>query len=218
MKTLLKKSLIFGRYSLICALFAPQVLGSFAYAERADRRKPMVVDSGEYDGDNKAKVYNLRKNVTITQGTLKIIGDKGEVRGEPPTTVAKLFGAPVCFRQKKDGSDEVMRGQGDRIEYDQGKERVEFFGKVIVHDGANEMRAEHVVYNMRTETFEVRDKPNSQARVVLVPREKDEPEVASNDATKEVAKEAVKPKLKTTKEIEAGRYEPLASKCIKEAL
>ncbi len=218
MKTLQKLHSNFLNFALICALFAPQVFGSLAHAERADRRKPMVVDSGEYDGDNKAKILNLRKGVTITQGTLKIIGDKGEVKGEPPTSIAKLFGAPVCFRQKKDGSDEVMRGQGDRIEYDQNKERVEFFGKVVVHDGANEMRAEHIVYNMRTETFEVRDKPNTQARVVLVPREKEEPEALNTDAAKEAAKENAKPKLKTTKEIEAGRYEPLASKCIKEAL
>jgi lipopolysaccharide export system protein LptA len=224
MKTLQKISPNFWNFALIFALFAPQVLGHFAHAERADRRKPMVVDSGEYDGDNKAKILQLRKGVTITQGTLKIIGDRGEVKGEPPTSVAKLFGAPVCFRQKKDGSDEVMRGQGDRIEYDQNRERVEFFGKVVVHDGANEMRAEHIVYNMRSETFEVRDKPNTQARVVLVPREKEEPESATSDATKDAVKEVVvakdtpKPKLKTSKEIEAGRYEPLASKCIKEAL
>jgi lipopolysaccharide export system protein LptA len=220
MKTLQKTSLNFWNFTLIFALFAPQVLGNFAHAERADRRKPMVVDSGEYDGDNKAKILQLRKGVTITQGTLKIIGDRGEVKGEPPTSIAKLFGAPVCFRQKKDGSDEVMRGQGDRIEYDQNKERVEFFGKVVVHDGANEMRADHIVYNMRTETFEVRDRPNTQARVVLVPREKEEPESANTDASKDATKEAVvvKPKLKTSKEIEAGRYEPLASKCIKEAL
>jgi lipopolysaccharide export system protein LptA len=224
MKTLPKVASNFLSFALICALFAPQVLNNVAYAERADRRKPMVVDSGETDVDNKAKIWQLRKGVTIMQGTLKIIGDRGEVKGLPPTSVAKLFGTPVCFRQKKDGSDEVMRGQGDRIEYDQNRERVEFFGKVVVHDGANEMRAEHVVYYMRTETFEVREKPSAQARIVLVPREKEEPESASSDATSDAVKEVVaakdapKPRLKTTKEIEAGRYEPLASKCIKEAL
>jgi lipopolysaccharide export system protein LptA len=218
MKTLMKHSIFLARYCLICALFAPQVFGSLVYAERADRTKPMVIDSEDPEGDNKAKVVILRKNVTITQGTLKVIGDRGEVRGSPPSAVAKLFGSPVCFRQKKDGSDEVMRGQGERIEYDQAKERVEFFGKVIVHDGANEMRAEHVVYNMRTETFQIREKPNMQTRIVLVAREKEEPEVSATDPVKDVAKEPAKPKLKSSKEIEAGRYEPLASKCTKEAL
>ena len=222
MKTYVKKCLIFGRYSLICALFAPQVLGVFAYAERADRRKAMIVDAGESDGDNKAKVYALRKGVTISQGTLKIIGERGELKGEPPTSIAKLFGQPVCFRQKKDGSDDVMRGQADRIEYDQAKESVNFYGTVTVHDGANEMRAEHVVYNMRTETFEVREKGTRQVRMVIPSKEKDEPEEVASEVSKEAAtsapKIAPKPKLKTTKEIEAGRYEPLASKCIKEAL
>jgi lipopolysaccharide export system protein LptA len=205
------------RIALILAISAPQVLLMDAHAEKADRRKAMVLDVGESDGDNKAKVLNLRKGVTITQGTLKIIGDRGDLVGEPPKAIAKLFGAPVCFRQKKDGSEDIMKGQADRIEYDQSKEQVVFLGSVIVHDGTSEMRADHVVYNMGTEKFEIRpkaEKADKPVRLVLVPREKDEPEGVAVDATKE----APKPKLKTIKEIELGRYEPLASKCTKEAL
>jgi lipopolysaccharide export system protein LptA len=129
---------------------------------------------------------------------------------------ASLKGGPVCFRQKKDGSDEIMRGQALRVEYDQKLEKVEFFNSVIVHDGANEMRGDYVVYYMNTEKFEVRDKPGAAARLVLVPREKEEPDEAV--VAQAAAKEPAKPRLKTSKEIEMGRHEPLASKCVKEAL
>jgi lipopolysaccharide export system protein LptA len=185
-----------------------------AWAEKADRRKPLVVDTVDPQGDNKAKVYVFPGKLVLNQGTLRIVADNGELRGDPGAMKAIVKGAPVCFRQKKDGSDEVMRGQAARLEYDQTKEKVEFFNNVVVHDGANEMRGDYVVYYMATEKFEVRDRtPNGAARIVMVPKEKDEA-----DALIELGKDAPKPKLKTSKEIEAGRYEPLASKCIKEAL
>ncbi len=197
---------------LTIAISAPQVFQD-AHAEKADRRKPAVIDAGEYSGDNKVGTLNLRKNVTITQGTLKIVGETGDVKGEIGVYTASLKGNPVCFRQKKDGSDVVLRGQAARVEYDQKLEKVEFFGSVILHDGPNEMRGDYALYFMATEKFEVKEKPNTQVRVVMVPKEKDELDDLAKDSTP-----AVKPKLKTAKEIELGRYEPLTSKCIKEAL
>jgi lipopolysaccharide export system protein LptA len=191
------------------------LLASAAWAEKADRKKPMDIRAGEYSGDNKAKFLDLRKGVTIAQGTMKVVGDTGEVRGEPPTSQAKLFGTPVCFQQKKDNSNEYMRGQADRIEYDQRTERVDFFGRVTVHDGANEMRGDHVVYNMGTEKFEVKEKPGTLVRMVIMPKEKDDDE---DKQAAVAAKDPAKPRLKTAKEIEMGRHEPLASKCTKEAL
>ncbi len=193
------------------------LLSTPAFAERADRRKPVVIDAGEYGGDNKAKFLQLKKGVTISQGTLKIVGDTADVKGDVGVYVAVLKGTPVvCFRQKKDGKDEVMRGQAQRIEYDQGKEKVEFFGNVVVHDGPDEMRGDYVIYYMNTEKFEMRDKPGAQGRFVMVPKDKDEPDEAAQAAA--AAKDPAKPRMKSAKEIELGRYEPLASKCIKEAL
>lgn len=193
-------------------------LGSAAaLAEKADRRKPMDIRAGESVGDNRSKFLELRKGVTITQGTMRISGDTGEVRGEPPTAQAKLFGSPVCFQQKKDGSNDLVRGQANRIEYNQRTEQVDFFGRVIVHDGPNEMRGEHVTYNMATEKFEVRAKSGSQVRLVIVPREKEEAEETTASAAPSV-KEPPKPRLKTSKEIEMGRHEPLASRCVEETL
>jgi lipopolysaccharide export system protein LptA len=205
----------FSQRTLVVALGA-LICAPSAWAEKADRKKPMDIRAGEYSGDNRVKSLDLRKGVTITQGTMKIIGDTGEVRGEPPTAQAKLFGAPVCFQQKKDGSNEYMRGQADRVEYDQRTERVDFFGKVTVHDGPNEMRGDHVVYNMSTEKFEVREKVGTQVRIVIVPKEKADAEEEKQAAA--AAKDTAKPRLKTAKEIEMGRHEPLASKCVKEAL
>jgi lipopolysaccharide export system protein LptA len=194
-----------------CALTAP------AHAERADRRKPVIIDAGQPDGDNKSKVLRLQKGVTITQGTLKIVGDDAVVNGDAGTYTATFRGAPVCFRQKKDNSSEVMRGQAQRVEYDQAKEKVEFFQNVIVHDGPNELRGDYVIYYMNTEKFEVREKPGTPVRMVMVPREKDEAEEEKQQATA-TAKDTAKPRLKTAKEIEMGRHEPLASKCVKETL
>ncbi len=105
-----------------------------AQAERADRTKPMTVDSsGQTD------VVDLSKhsavftgNVVITQGTLVIHADKVEVSEDPDGqrlgTAYGTPGHPATFRQKRDGEDLYSEGEAQRIEYDSAANRVRFIG------------------------------------------------------------------------------------------
>ena len=107
-----------------------------ARAERADRTKPMTIDSSGAVPD----VVNLNKhsavftgNVVITQGTLVIHADKVEVSEDPDgQRLGTAFGSPghpATFRQKRDGgADEYSEGEADRIEYDSSANRVRFIG------------------------------------------------------------------------------------------
>jgi lipopolysaccharide export system protein LptA len=115
--------------ALAAALSAP------ARAERADRTKPMTIDSSGAAPD----VVDLSKhsavftgNVVITQGTLIIHADRVEVSEDPDgQRLGTAFGSPerpATFRQKRDGEDEFSEGDAQRIEYDSAANRVRFVG------------------------------------------------------------------------------------------
>ncbi|HEX7637824.1 MAG TPA: lipopolysaccharide transport periplasmic protein LptA [Burkholderiaceae bacterium] len=107
-----------------------------ALAEKADRTKPMTVDSNGAQPD----VVDLSKhsavftgNVVITQGTLVIHADKVEVSEDPDgQRLGTAYGSPdhpATFRQKRDGGDDLYsEGDAQRIEYDSAANRVRFVG------------------------------------------------------------------------------------------
>jgi lipopolysaccharide export system protein LptA len=135
-----------------------------AWAEKADRSKPMVVES---DGKQAASVDLARKvtvisgNVTISQGTLLIHADRVEVRepetGQYTAVALGLAGQRATFRQKRDRVDEFIEAEADRIEYDGAAELVRCIGAAqlrILRAGevSDEATAATIVYNQRTDT------------------------------------------------------------------
>jgi lipopolysaccharide transport protein LptA len=192
---------------MVCAGFSGQAL-----AEKADRFKRVTILADLSDGD--ANNPKLTGNVSIEQGTIRIYSEQALVRFDKnkkyQATLTNSKERPVCFRQKKDNSTDLLKGQADRVEYDQNKDLVEFFGNVVVHDGPNEMVSDYVRYQLSNEKFEVRPSKTSsskkQVRMDIIPIEKE----AVNDKGEHL--------LKTSKEIEAERHEPLTRYCTEKTL
>lgn len=174
---------------LAVAVAAGAVVGP-VHAERADRSKPMVVES---DGQQAATVDLTRRisvltgNVVVTQGTLQLKADRVEVREEQPgrfqAHASSQAGRQASFRQKRDRVDEYMEAQADRIEYDGGAERVKLIGNAqmrILRGGTvgDQAQAAVVIYEQRTDTITfdggAAATPGGtpgRARLVFVPRE-----------------------------------------------
>lgn len=177
------------KYSLLAVACVTLWATAPARAERADRTKPMVVES---DGKESASVDLARKltvitgNVVVTQGTMRINADRIEVREDPPGRYqANAKGStaqPALFRQKRDRVDEIVEAESQRIEYDGGSERVKFIGDAklrVLRAGvvSDEASAATIVYDQRADTivFEggapaAAGAPPGRARLVFVPR------------------------------------------------
>ena len=133
------------------------LLSGNAFAENADRSKEMVVQAVEGAGDNGAGVYTITKDVTITQGTLKVTANKGTVTKRANGTYqSSLVGGPVCFRQRTEKGD-WAQGVADRAEQDNATGIVELFGNAKLFVGDNEERANYIVYNTQTGKTEARE-------------------------------------------------------------
>lgn len=158
----------FWRRLLPMALCAGLLLGGVARAERADRDKPLnaEADGLRYDDARQTSVFT--GNVVITKGTILIRGAQVEVRQDPQGNQFGLVtGKPAFFRQKREGVEEFIEGQADRIDYDSKAETVRFTGAAQLrrYKGTqlnDETTGSVIVYNSGNDTFTVESGPGSR--------------------------------------------------------
>lgn len=166
-----------------------------AFAEKADRFKPLNVEAdqpGRIDLLNQHVVFN--GNVVVTKGTMTIRAGRIEVRETPDGYhSAVAIGAankPATFRQKRDGVDEWIEGEAERLEYDGKTDTIRFVTNAAVRrlrgsTVADEITGAAIVWDNTAEVFKVQGgaataaNPTGRVRAVLSPR----PEPASAPAT-----------------------------------
>jgi lipopolysaccharide export system protein LptA len=148
-----------------------------AFAERADRSKPIVVEADAMSADDQKQVTTWERNVIVTQGTMQIRAEKVIVQQFPDGTQnATAWGKPVSFRQKREGMDEYVEGFGERLEYRGKDEQVSFFNQARVRRGQDELRGNFISYNAHTEFFEAKGSEagrGGRVRGVFQPSSKD---------------------------------------------
>lgn len=141
-------------------------------AERADRSQPMQFDAGQMRIDGKRKVQLLTGGVELNQGTMQIRAAQVELRETARGQVAVAEGtanAPlVQFRQKRDGVDEWIEGQAERVEYDAGSQVVRLFQRAqvrLLRAGAlaDQVVGEQITYDHVRDVFEVQGQASGTA-------------------------------------------------------
>ena len=158
-----------------------------AWAEKADAEKPVNIEADRVSVDDVKKLQTFEGNVQLVKGTLIIRAerivisqdDDGYQRG-----VATGSGSALArFRQKREGIDEYIEGEAERIEHDAKSEKTEFFIRARVKSGQDEVRGQFISYDARNEQYVVtsgpdgtRAKPGSNERVraVIQPKNKKE--------------------------------------------
>jgi len=127
-----------------------------AQAERADRNLPVNVEADRLTMDDIKKESIFEGNVTVTQGTLMLKADKVVVRQDAAGfNYAWAYGKPAHFKQKRDGSDEYVEGQGERLEYDGKADKMQVFTNAEIHQGADEVKGDYIAYNAATGFYQV---------------------------------------------------------------
>jgi lipopolysaccharide export system protein LptA len=141
-------------YALAALLIA---LALPAHAEKADREKPMNIEADRFSMDDVKKVQIFEGNVILIQGTLQILTNRMVV-----TQDADGFQKGVAtgganglarFKQKREGKDEYIEGEGERIEHDAREEKTEFFIRGWVKSGLDEVKGNYISYDALTEKY-----------------------------------------------------------------
>ena len=156
-----------------------------AQAEKADRDKPVNLEADRVTIDDSKQTAMFEGNVTLTQGTLQIRGDKMEVRQDKEGfKYGTTWGNPAHFRQKREGNDEHIEGWAERIEYDGRAETMQMFNRAQMKRGQDEVRGNYISYDAKTEFYQVvgggtkaaaPNNPDGRVRAVIQPKAKEKP-------------------------------------------
>jgi len=185
----------FPPLALLALLFCA-TLATPAQAEKGDRSKPLTIEAdlpGTVDLIKQVVVFN--GNVVVAQGTMAIRAERVEVRERPDghrsATALGSAGKPAAFRQKREGVDETIEGQAERIEYDSRGDIVRFSGNALVRrlrgaTPADEVTGSVITYDNGNEVFSVQGAGSApgaggsgRVRVVITPK----PEAAAAPAS-----------------------------------
>lgn len=135
-----------------------------AVADKADRQQPLNFSADSARVDDSQKLNVLTGRVEITKGTMVFRAARVEVRQNPDgSQTAQAWGAPggrAYFRQKREGLNEYIEGEGDRIEYNGRADTVRFSGHAVMRrlrgaTLADEVAGQTVLYDNKTEVFQV---------------------------------------------------------------
>jgi len=144
---------------LLRSLLACMMLGAIsmgAHAERADRDKPVNIEADRVEIDDQKKEAVFEGNVVLTQGTLMLKADRIIVdQDETGFQSGIAFGKPAYFRQKREGLEDFIEGEAERLVYKGEEEKVELFVNAKLTRGGDEVRGNYISYSALTEFFEV---------------------------------------------------------------
>jgi lipopolysaccharide export system protein LptA len=160
---------------LSLALFA-SLFATPAYAEKADRDKPVNLEADTVTVDDIRKISVYDGNVILSQGTLMLRADQMQVtQNAGGLDRVSATGRPVAFRQKVDGRDEYIEGYADRIEFDSVNSQLELIGQARLRRGTDELRGAQISYNANTEFYKVVGQPGARTpsgrvRAVIRPK------------------------------------------------
>ena len=138
--------------------------GGHVRAEKADRFKPMQVEADRMQHDESKQLTQLTGNVHAVKGSLVMRAARMEVRQDAQGQQQARFwadpGQRVFFRQKREGLDEFIEGEGVEAEYDSQLDRMVLTGRAevrVLREGrlADQMQGQRIVYNNTTEVLNI---------------------------------------------------------------
>lgn len=151
----------FASFSLVLLL---AVLPAAAHAEKADRDKPLNIEADSLVHDELKQISVFKGRAVLTKGTMVMRGERIEIRQDPDGyqfgVILPEANKRAFFRQKREGLDEYMEGEGLRIDYDGRADQVimsdqaevrRYRGAVL----ADQMTGKRIVYNNLTDVFTI---------------------------------------------------------------
>ncbi|HET8695526.1 MAG: lipopolysaccharide transport periplasmic protein LptA [Burkholderiales bacterium] len=135
-----------------------------AHAVTADKDEPLTFAADSARVEEAQKLNILSGNVEITKGTMVVRSDRVEIRQNPDgSQSASAFGGKggkAYFRQQRDGLDEFIEGEAERVDYDGRADTVRFTGNAVMRrlrgtKVSDEVGGQVIVYDNKTSVFQV---------------------------------------------------------------
>jgi lipopolysaccharide export system protein LptA len=174
-----------GRPGLLGVALLAALWSGHAWADKADRSQPLVFAADAARVDEAQRLNILTGNVDITKGTMVIRADRVEVRqaadGAQTATATGGQGGRSYFRQKREGLDEVIEGEAEKIVYEGRDDTVNFTGRAVMRrlvsgKPTDEVTGQAIRYDNKTAIYQVMGgtgpagQTSGRVRGVITPR------------------------------------------------
>jgi lipopolysaccharide export system protein LptA len=166
-----------------CVFIVMALTNNTAQAERGDRQQAVQLEADKVTVDDKKKLHVYEGRVLLTQGSLQIRTSQMQVtqdnEGFQKGTAVGGDSGLASFRQKREGRQDFVDGEAERIEHDNRSERTEFFGRARVRSGLDEVTGQYILFDGKTENYSVTSGPRGtsapagsgqRVRAVIQPR------------------------------------------------
>ena len=140
-----------------------------AFAEKADRDKPMNVEADSLKHDDQQQLTTFTGKVLMTKGTLVLKAARMEVKQDKQgNQVAKLWadaGERIFFSQKREGLDEYTEGEAETAVYNSQADTLTLTQRAelrLIRGAlvADRIQGQQILVNNTTEVFMVDGKPS----------------------------------------------------------
>ena len=144
------RTVLFG---LICLVLFPLNVAAL----ESDRNQSVLVEADEVEMDFGSGKRIYRGNVSIRQGTIRILADQIELFYEGEQLHhAVAQGNPAVFRQRPDGKNHDIVGTSRTIELDEIHNIVTFITEAQLRQDRDAIEGERIVYDMARDRMTVR--------------------------------------------------------------
>lgn len=179
-----------------------------AHALSSDRSQPATIEADEVEFDFRTGTRTYEGNVIVIQGTLRVTGDRMEVQYDQDSEqieTATSWGQPATFKQRPDGKEDDVYGEGDTIILNEIENTLTLIDNASLTQAGNTAKGREIVYDMAMDKMTVKgmrrqqpddgetaatDEETGRARVIITPDEQSGSGAASgteteNDASSE---------------------------------
>ncbi|KEA63261.1 LptA, protein essential for LPS transport across the periplasm [Marinobacterium lacunae] len=154
--------------TLCCLLLSGVAESTLALPE--DRSQPIHISANSASINEKTGVTVYSGQVEISQGSMKIRGDRVELYRSADGDVNRIvsIGKPAEFEQQPKASDPVTHAYGLRMEYKINSQQVTISEQAKVEQGQDTFTGERIVYNMDKAIVDAYSSESGDQRVKMV--------------------------------------------------
>ena len=156
----------FARYLVLLLAVAAD-----ASALPTDRDQPVRIESDRAEFDERRRTAIYEGNVVITQGSLRLEGDRVTMHLGEDYDLVKLVadGKTARFQQQPEPGRPLQRATANRIEYDLVQSTMLLVGNASVAQGDYTMTADRILYDVASSSIkgEVASPGSDGSRVTI---------------------------------------------------
>lgn len=147
-----------------------------AWALQSDRDQPVHIEADNVELDDQRGISTYRGNVIITQGTLRITGDKVTIYTNDAGALQRAVsvGQPATYKQRPDNKPEDVQARALTMEYFADRDTVVLTEEAHLWQGPNTFTSKKITYDVANDRVDAgKESGGDRVRITIQPERKD---------------------------------------------